>query len=121
MPMPPPEAKQGKKPFIAAIFFILSLLVGLGTLQLAIASLSLGGAAASSGLPGFGMLGGLGIALGILLLLGLVGAVLSAVACFLRKMYWRGIIGAVIQPVGGHLLFGRIGSISFFTSKKDVS
>jgi len=49
----------------------------------------------------------------------LVGAVLSAVACFLRKMYWLGIIGAVLQLVGGHLLFGLIGSIIFFTSKKD--
>lgn len=119
--MPPPPPKKSAKPLIAGIMYILSMLVGLAFIQVAIASLTLGAAAASSSLPGGGMLGGLGIALGALIIIGIVGSLLAAICCFMRKMYMIGILGGILAFVGLHFIFGLVGFILMATSKQQFS
>jgi hypothetical protein len=119
MPMPPPQ--KSSKPIIAGVMYILAFLIGLWeTMAMMTAYSALqaaGGLAGGADMGMFGMLSGYILMFLVIFLLGMIGSLLAAIMCFMRKKFMIGVIGGVLSLVGLHLLFGLIGFVLMLGSK----
>jgi hypothetical protein len=125
-PMPgmmAPAPLHTAKPMIAGVMYILALLIGIWWLTALMAAQSvisgLGGGV-YAGAP-FGLAAGIITIMEILAALGVIGCLLGAIFCFMRKKFMLALIGGVLALVGLHLLFGLIGFILTVLSKKEFA
>lgn len=117
MMAPPPSGPEDSAvPIVAGVMFLLAFLIALGTLQFAIAALTVG--AAGAGLPFIGGLFASAALLGVLLIVGFVGCLMGMIFSFMKRNWMLAVIGGVLALVGLHLLFGLIGFILVLISKK---
>jgi hypothetical protein len=110
---------------IAGVLYILALLIGIWWLTALMAAQSvisgLGGlGGAYTGAP-FGLASGIISIMEILAALGVIGCLLGAIFCFMRKKFMLAVLGGVLALVGLHLLFGLIGFILTVLSKKEFA
>lgn len=124
MMMAPPVHQKSAKPIAAGIMYILSMLIGIGLLQGALALLALSqaaGAMTPSPFNPFAIFAGIALVWVIMCVIGIVGSAIAGVLSILRKQYAIALIGGLLAFVGLHFLFGLIGFILLATSKEDFT
>lgn len=107
---------------VAGVMYILALLIGLWQMVTFISAYQLmaaGGAIAGemTGMNPMAIFNGIILIMLVVSILGVVGSLLAAVFCFLRKQFPLALIGGILSFVGLHFLFGLIGFIMMMGSK----
>lgn len=113
--------EKSAKPVIAGVLLILALIKSLIVLPAALILLSVSGSAFSSAIPGLGIFAAMGAIFAVLIIVGIVGALIGLIFCFMRKKYMLALIGCILAIVGTSLILGIIALVLVVLSKKEFA